>query len=554
MGPVSAGIPGGSLVVAQRAEPRTLNPVIVMDEPSRTVLSTLHASLVVWNPIAQRTEPGLAARWTVAPGDRGIRFSLRPGLRFSDGHPCDAADVLFSIQVYLDEANASPQRSLLFAGGQPVRATQHGPLDIDVEFAAPAAAASRMFTGLAILPRHRLEDAWRAGRLPKVWDAASPPASLAGLGPFRLRESHPGERLVLERNPYYWERGRDGAALPYLERLEFSAAGSEESQIARFLAGEAGLIESVGPRNFDMLSRHPNARSWQLIDAGPSLDYNFLLFNLSPPSPDLDPAARQRRGWFADIRFRQAVSRAIDRDAIVSVVYAGHAAPLWGMVSPGNKLWFDPALPRPPRSLDAARAHLRDAGFRWDSANRLLDPGGHPVSFSIAVSSSSAERSRMAALIQEDLRQLGIDALVAGLEFRALIARVLDTHDYDTAVMGLGAGDGGPASEMSVLVSSGPMHLWNLSGPHPSTPWETQIDQLMRQQASEVGPRRRRDIYAHAQRILSDNVPMTFLASPEVLVAARAGLSNLAPPSLAGWALWNAAHLFWTRSKGASSA
>ena len=91
-------------------------------------------------------------------------------------------------------------------------------------------------------------------------------------------------------------------------------------------------------------------------------------------------------------------------------------------------------------------------------------------------------------MIQADLEQLGIRVQVVPLEFRAVLDRIFQTHDYEAAVLALGGGDVDPNSQMNVWLSSGSDHLWNIGQPHPATPWEAEIDQLMEKQLSTVKP------------------------------------------------------------------
>src|SRR5882672_1927278 len=109
----STGRYGGHLVVGQRSEPKTLNPATATDAISREVIGRLHSDLIEINRATQKTEPGLAKSWKTSPDGRTFTLHLRKGIRFSDGHPFDADDVIFSFTVYLDEAISSPQRDLL---------------------------------------------------------------------------------------------------------------------------------------------------------------------------------------------------------------------------------------------------------------------------------------------------------------------------------------------------------------------------------------------------------------------------------------------------------
>jgi peptide/nickel transport system substrate-binding protein len=114
------GRPGGRLVVALRAEPRTLNPMQAIDAASADVIARLHGDLLHTDRLSQEVEPALATAWKVAGGGREYTLTLRKGVRFSDGHAFDADDVLFTFRVLLDEKVAAPQRDLLIIGGKPV--------------------------------------------------------------------------------------------------------------------------------------------------------------------------------------------------------------------------------------------------------------------------------------------------------------------------------------------------------------------------------------------------------------------------------------------------
>ena len=111
---------GGTLVVAQATEPKTLNPVTAADARSREVIGRMTADLIHINRDSQKTEPALAKSWALSRDGRVFTLKLRRGLRFSDGQPFDAEDVVFSFQVYLDEKIHSPQRDLLIVGGKPL--------------------------------------------------------------------------------------------------------------------------------------------------------------------------------------------------------------------------------------------------------------------------------------------------------------------------------------------------------------------------------------------------------------------------------------------------
>lgn len=540
------GRAGGQLVVIQRAEPRTLNPVIAIDSPSKDVVWRTMADLIHINRETQQTEPALARSWAVSPDGRRFTLSLRRGVRFSDGDPFDADDVLFSFQVYLDEKMGSPQRDLLIVGGQPIAVRKLDQETVQVDLAEPYAAAERLFDAIAMLPRHLLEKPYKEGRLAEAWGLRAPAESFAGLGPFRFKEHLPGERIVLERNPFYWKADRAGNQLPYLDRIVFMFVPSEDAQAVRFQSGEADVTTRLSAANFAVLLRDQGNRNYELLDRGPGLDYTFLFFNQNNLAEKAPPALARKLGWFRQLSFRQAVSRAIDREGIVRLAYRGRATPLWGHVPPGNKLWVNRSLPRPGRSVEHARQLLQKSGFAWKADGTLVDPEGQPVEFTVVTSAGNTERIQIATIIQDDLKQLGMRVSVVTLELRALLDRLLTTHEYEACVLGLGGADGDPNSEMNVWLSSGNTHLWHPGQSQPATPWEAEIDVLMRRQLTTRDVQLRKRLYDRVQELVAQNLPIISLVSPSVLVGATKGLGNLRPTVL-DHALWNVEEVFWRR-------
>jgi peptide/nickel transport system substrate-binding protein len=534
---------GGTLMVALRSEPKTLNPVISIDATSREVISTMQSDLIHINRQSQDTQPGLAEAWIISKDGLRCALRLRRGVRFSDGAPFDADDVLFTFQVYLDANLHSPQRDLLLIDGKPITVKKVDSYNVVIEFAKPYAPAERLFDGLAVLPRHLLEKPYKEGKLGQCWGLASTTDQVAGLGPFRLKEYVAGQKLVVERNPYYWKSDGQARKLPYLESIEFLFVPNDDAQVLRFLSSETQLLERIGAANFTALLKQPS-RNNCLEDLGSGLEYIFLFFNLNTIDAERNPALSHKQSWFRDENFRKSVSAAVDRESIARIAYSGRAAPIWGHVTPGNRRWIDPHIPRPPKSEQYARELLASSGFKWKSDGSLLDPTGKPVEFTILASSSNAERVKAATIVQEDLHRLGMNVHIVPLDFHSLVDRVLNSKDYDSAIMNLVSGDADPASEMNVWLSTGETHLWNLGQKTPQTPWEAEIDELMQQQLTTTNYVDRKHLYDRVQHLVADHVPMVFLVSPHILVGAARTVGNFRPGILYPYALWNADELF----------
>jgi peptide/nickel transport system substrate-binding protein len=543
------GLRGGNLVVSLRSEPKTLNPAVSNDLTSREVISQMSADLIHINRYSQKSESALAKSWNLSSDGLQYDLHLRRGLKFSDGVPFDADDVVFSFKIYLDPKINAPQRDSLIIGGQPVTVQKLDSNAVRFRLAKPYASAERLFDSVAILPRHLLEGSYLKGTLTQEWNLSTAPDRIAGLGAFRLKEYVPGQHITLERNPYYWKIDRGGSQLPYLSTITFLFVANEDAEVLRFRAGDTDILNRLGADNYTVLKRDEAARKLQVYDVGPGLEYNFLLFNMNAqlPSGSSDLANKQR--WFQDVQFRRAISLAIDRDAMNRIVLLGRGSPIWTHVTPGNQLWFDNVIPHEPRSLNRSRELLRASGFSWGKDGLLMDSRGTPVSFSIIVSTSSMQRTKMAAMIQQDVKDLGINVQIVPIEFRAMLDRIFHTHNYEAAVMGLGGGDLDPNSQLNIWMSSGDDHLWNLGESHPATAWEAEIDSLMQKQMSTFNPAERRRLYNRVQQIETEQIPMVFLVAPNLLVAKSERLHNFQPAVLDSHTLWNADELYVDQDK-----
>lgn len=522
---------GPPLVLSQRAEPRTFNPVFAFDAPTRDLLRLLHGRLVRINGATLGTEASLAQSWKFTPDGRRCIVELRRGVKFSDGAPFDADDVVFTFAVYQDEKVGSAQRDLLAPNGLPVRLTKLGSHRLQLDFAEPHAPGERLFDGLAILPRHRLEAAWREGRLAGAWSIQTPPDQMAGLGPFVLAEYRPGQFVRLRRNPHYWQSGK-----PYLDEVRIVVAADQTAEALRFRRGEIHLLQRPPAAVFDALGEGV-AR----LDAGASLEYQFVFFNLNTDrAPE---AVRAKQPWFRETAFRRAISLAADRAAMCRLAFAGRATPLAHHVTPGNRAWVVPGAP-PRQDPAGARALLAQAGFRLD-AGTLRDAQGRAVEFNLAVNAANTAHQQLATILQADLRALGISLRIVPLEFRSLVDRVLKSLDYDAALMALGSGDADPNAEMNVWLADGSMHVWNLDAAKSPLPWELEIDRLMKQQRVTRDPARRRDLYGQVQRLVAGHLPVIALVSPHLLVAHQAGLRGVRPGLTPPYALWNIEDFTW---------
>jgi peptide/nickel transport system substrate-binding protein len=173
------------------------------------------------------------------------------------------------------------------------------------------------------------------------------------------------------------------------------------------------------------------------------------------------------------------------------------------------------------------------------------------VAFSILTSNNNPERLQMATLIQADLKQIGMRVNVVPLEFRSLVERVQSTREYEGCILSLASPDADPNPDMSVWLSSGGNHLWNPEQKTPATPWEAEIDGLMRSQMVTRGYTERKRMFDRVQAIVAENLPLVPLVSPNLLAGAKRDLANFQPALIEPYTLWNIDQLFWRSAAGA---
>jgi peptide/nickel transport system substrate-binding protein len=510
----SASQSGGELHFCLHGEPKTFNPLLVEDGQSETVRYLTGGVLIRLNRQTQALEPALATSWKATPDGRTIKFHLRTGLHFSDGTPFTSEDVAYTVKALMDPQLHSPTGDSFRSGEGQVSVQTPAADTITVTFPAPVAGLERLFDQVAILSAH------------------SPKKEMAVLGPFYVADYSPGSYVLLRRNPNYWKKDKEGKPLPYLDSIRLDIQRNHDIEILRFRRGEIHIINSLDADLFDRLQKESPAAAH---DSGPSLDSEFVWFNQVPTAAFPD----YKKVWFRSTEFRKAISLAINRDDLARIVYAGHAQPAYGPISPANHFWFNSALPAPKYDSGAALRLLAQAGFRFDGSI-LRDSSGNRVEFTLITSTGNKPREQMVTMIQQDLSQIGIKVNMVTLDFPSLIERITRTFDYEACLLGFTNTDLDPNSQMNVWLSSAENHQWNPKQSKPATPWEAEIDRLMQSQSSSTSDKKRKADWDRVQQIVFEQQPFIYLVNRDAMSAISPAVIGSAPSVLDPHAFWNA--------------
>ncbi len=530
-----SGVPrGGDLIASVRSEPRSFNRHAASDSTTELISNLTQGKLVHVNQATQAVEPSLAESWTSEDAGRRVTMHLRRDVVFSDGHPFTADDVLFSFEVANDEKTQSILADAVRTGGKPLQVAATDPHTVVITFAAPFAPGVRVLEILPILPRHRLEAAFKAGTFAKAWGLDTPMSDIVGLGPFVLSQYAAGQRVVLTRNPKYFAKAPDGGALPYLDRLTIEILPDQSAEILRLQSGQLDMMTSeISPESYASLKRSADGGKITLLDLGVSRNAEGLFFNLKPGAFGADP----RAPWLQRDELRQAINMAVDRKVFVDTVFFGAGVPVYGPETPANKVWYWEGLPHTPYDPAAARQLLASIGLTSGADGVLKDARNQPARFTLVTQKGRPSMERSVAVIRDELKKIGLTVDVVALDSRAVIQAFL-TAKYDAIYFNADKTDLDPGTNQDFWFSSGLAHMWNLEEKTPATDWERRIDELMTKQIASPDLAERRQFYNEVQKIFYDHQPMIYFAAPRIFVAHATRVTNLTPAEYRPQLLW----------------
>ncbi len=334
------------LVLVSLGEPATFNYAI--NDSPYSVFPFIYRGLIDEDGITTKLKPGLAESWSISLDKKRITFTLRKGLKWSDGEPLTADDVVFSYRdIYLNKKIPTTFRDLLRienTGAFPsvqkldeqrvefILPAPFAPFLRRVEFILPAPFAPflRYAEKLAILPAHALgasvfsNDANGNPLFMSMWGTNTDPQKIICNGPYTLESYTPSQRVIFRRNPNYWRKDSQGNSQPYIKRIIWQIISSTDNQLLRFRSGELDSI-NVTPSDFGLLKREEKRGKYTIYNGGTTSGFSFVGFNLNQArnaqgKPFVDPIKSR---WFNNLAFRQAVAYAVDRNKIKTNIYRG---------------------------------------------------------------------------------------------------------------------------------------------------------------------------------------------------------------------------------------
>ncbi len=526
----TAGTEGGTLYFILNGDPKTLNPALAQETTSTAVIGDLFSGLTRLDLKTMEVKPDLALRWEVSEDGRVWTFYLRRDVRWSDGTPFTADDVVFTFnEIYYNDSIPTPTRDILTVKGKKIKVEKIDRYTVRFTLPEPFAPFLNALSA-EILPKHKLEKFVREGTFNTAWNVNTDPSEIVGTGPWVIKEYVKGQRVVYLRNPYYYRKDEEGRRLPYLRRKVGVIVSDPDTALLKFSNGEVDYL-GLRPQDLQHIAKL-EGKEVEVYDLGPTPSTTFLVFNQNPNAKI--PPYKLR--WFQNRIFRIAISHAVDREGICYLVYNGLAEPLYTPITPANRPYYaEGYYPKFEYNLEKARKLLESIGFRDRDGDGILeDPEGHDLKFTLITNAGNKERETIGNILKEDLKKIGVEVHFQPIDFNNLVSRLTaPPYEWEAVIIGL-TGSLDPHFGRNVWHSSGLLHMWHPRQESPSTPWEAEVDRLIDRGAVELDFKKRVELYRKAFRIITEQQPMIFIATPKSMLAVYRKFGNLFP-TVWGW-------------------
>ena len=551
------------LVLSTLTDPKTFNPALVQEFPNISLFC--FEGLTKSDGLTGKIRPALAESWQISDDRQRVVFKLRQGLKWSDGQPLTADDVVFTFETIFNPKIPTDWKDGLKVGIQGVFPTVKKLDDRQIEFTLPEPfapllnALSGAPDNVVILPKHVLGEAVRTiasdgnPQFLSTWGTNTDPKTLVVNGAYQIESFLGGQRLVYRRNPYYWRKDAQGNRLPYIDRIVWQFIENVDTQLLRFRSGDLDVMgdaRPLRPEYFSLLKREEKRGNFKLQNGGAWSGTLYMAFNLNKATakngkPIVDPIKSR---WFNTLAFRQAVAHAIDRDKMNNNIFRGLGTIQNSPITLQSPFFLSPqkGLKTYDYNLERSRELLKTAGFRLNTQGQLLDSEGNRVRFTLITNAGNKVREAIGGQIKQDLSKIGIQLDFNPINFNTLVDKTSTSRDWDAHMIGF-TGGVEPHGAANLWMSGGGSHSFNLkqqAGQQPiqgweANDWEKEIDRLFIEGARELDQTKRQKIYAQFQKIVQEQLPVIHLVNDSALMVARDRVQGLKYSGLPSWGLWN---------------
>ncbi len=532
---------GGSLTASTIGEgPKTFNPFNSKDNISSIMSEIMYDGLLTTHPVTGQPIPKLAKSFFISDDGKEYTINLRKGIKWSDGKPITADDVVFTWRdiIFAGLGNTSTRDSIIIDGKLPeVKKID----DYTVKFITPKPFSPfiRMLS-TPIAPKHVFIRAVEKGSefFETFLSTNTNPKDFVISGAFKLKEYVPAQRVVYERNPNYYFINKNNEKLPYLDKLIYLIVGDLNNEVLKFEAKEIDTINLQGSKVARYKAMEANS-DYTMHNLGPDTGTMYLAVNLNNRKNDkgdyyVNP---KKQIWFQDVNFRRAIDLVVDRKNIVLNIANGIGAPLFTAESL-NSIFLNTDLKPYDKNSEEARNLLKKSGFYWDKNGKLYDKFSNRVEFDMLTNAGNTEREAIGVMIKQDLEDLGMKVNFKPIEFNSLVNKLVNTLDWDAVIMGFTGSPIEPNGGKNVMMSDGTLHVYNMRLPKDKNSkrydFEKRVDELFVNGALVTKFEERKKYYDEYQKIIYNEKPFIYIYAPTRIVAIRNKFKNIFPTSLGG--------------------
>ncbi|HIJ80447.1 MAG TPA: peptide-binding protein [Desulfuromonadales bacterium] len=485
----SAPVPGDSLVEGTIGEASTLIPLLASDSASHAVAGQIYNGLVKYDKNLNIVGD-LAESFDISRDGLTITFHLRRGVKWHDGTPFTSRDVLYTYKVTVDPATPTAYAEDF---KQVKKITAPDSQTIQVAYGEPFAPALASW-GMNILPAHLLE----GQDITKSPLARKP----VGTGPYRFKEWVAGQKIVLEANNEYFE-GR-----PYINRFIYRIIPDSSTMYMELKAGAIDLM-SLTPVQYARQTAMKRFTDRFNKYRYPSSTYLYMGYNLRHP-------------LFGDKRIRQAMTAAINKEELIQGVLFGMGQKAHGPIVPGR--WAHNTAVR-DIGYDPKHAAelLAQAGWKEKNGDGILVKDGKPFKFTILTNQGNQQRLMTAQIIQQRLRQVGIDVKIRIVEWAAFLKEFVNKGNFEVVLLA-----------WSISQDPDMYDIWHSSKTKPGELNfigfnNSEVDRLLVEGRNTFDIEKRKRAYFRIQDILAEEQPYTFLYVPDALPVVSSRIRGVEP-------------------------
>lgn len=508
------------------SDPKSFNLLIAeRDAATSGILSGLTDALVDYNYVKREWQPRLADFEILTDEKNGtldVVYTLRDDIYWSfyeDLQPkvkVSSDDVVFWYdEIYGDEecgSSAYNSRFMTMSDGTEREITVEKLDDRRFVFHFPRIVAepllaTNMSFGPAFIYKKAKEEGGVQG-VKQLFSVAEDPKKLPSCGKYFLTQYNPGQSIVYQRNPDYWEKDAEGKSIVYPDKKICRIVSDNNTS---YLLFKGGKIEDYSPspeQLEDLVESADNLGTdgYSVFSSAGNLDAPFWTFNQNPKNSDKDYYR-----WFTKKEFRQAMSCLLNRERIISQTYRGLGEPKYTFFPSANKFYNEEIFLQYRFSHSHAEKLLQAAGFKKKSDGFLYDQNGVKVEFDLTIVSSGSVVSDIAQIITDECKKEGITINVRQTDFQRLVEQLTSTYDWQSLIIGLSGGSIFPTQGSNVWLSGGNLHMWNPLQKTPATDWEERIDWLYNEASCIIDEKKAKPYWDEYQRIILEQCPVIYL-------------------------------------------